>query len=300
MAKRIWVALALAGTVLLTSAAPAAGGVRAGAEEKAEGRVVVAWGADLTPEQKQTLAAQLGVPEGAAEVAVTNAEEHRLLGAYFDARTIGSRAISSVLVRPAPPGTGIRVTTRHIVSVTPAMYENALATAGVRDADVFVVAPFDVSGTAALTGILKAYETSTGEALAPQRREIAPAEVAQTVRLAQALGNPDLAAAFMTRLKAEMARHPSDSPESIRQLIRSVASDLGIQLSDQMVEELVILVQKMKKANIDWDGVQSQLARARSELHRFLGNDTPLLKAWVDRIYDWIVQLLTLVRQWLA
>ena len=38
------------------------------------------------------------------------------------------------------------------------MYINALATAGVKDASVYVTAPFSVSGTPALTGIIKAYE----------------------------------------------------------------------------------------------------------------------------------------------
>ena len=33
------------------------------------------------------------------------------------------------------------------------MYKNALTTAGITDADVKVTAPFEASGTAALTGI---------------------------------------------------------------------------------------------------------------------------------------------------
>lgn len=283
-----------------TALAAAKGGSTAGGGDPTGGKVVVTWGADLTAGEKAALAALLSVPEGAVELTVTNAEEHRLLGAHFDARTIGSRAISSVLVRPAPSGSGIRVTTRHITTVTPAMYENALATAGIRDAEVTVAAPFDVSGTAALAGILKAYETAAGTALAPERKAVAPAEVAQTIRLARAVGNPDLAAAFMTRLKERMAQHPSNSPESIRRLIRSVAADLGVRLSDEMVDELVVLVQKMKAANVDWQGVHDQLAKARAELHAFLGTDTPLLRAWVDRIYGWLTQFLTLVRQWLA
>ena len=43
------------------------------------------------------------------------------------------------------------------------MYANALATAGVEDVNVVVAGPFNVSGTAALVGALKAYSEMTGE-----------------------------------------------------------------------------------------------------------------------------------------
>ena len=43
------------------------------------------------------------------------------------------------------------------------MYKNALATAGISDANIIVAGPFELSGTAALVGILKAYKDMTGE-----------------------------------------------------------------------------------------------------------------------------------------
>ena len=43
------------------------------------------------------------------------------------------------------------------------MYENALATAGIENADIKVAGPFNISGTAALVGAIKAYENMTGE-----------------------------------------------------------------------------------------------------------------------------------------
>ena len=45
------------------------------------------------------------------------------------------------------------------------MYKNALATAGVTDANIIVAGPFQLSGTAALVGIFKAYEEMTGDNL---------------------------------------------------------------------------------------------------------------------------------------
>ena len=57
------------------------------------------------------------------------------------------------------------VTTSNITWCTPEMYISALATAGITDAKVVVAAPFEVSGTAALTGVYKAYEDMTGKKL---------------------------------------------------------------------------------------------------------------------------------------
>lgn len=54
------------------------------------------------------------------------------------------------------------VNTSHITYCTSQMYISALATAGITDAKITVTAPFDVSGTAALTGVYKAYEDITG------------------------------------------------------------------------------------------------------------------------------------------
>ena len=42
------------------------------------------------------------------------------------------------------------------------MYRNVLVTAGITDASVMISAPYPVSGTAALSGIYKAYEDVTG------------------------------------------------------------------------------------------------------------------------------------------
>ena len=72
----------------------------------------------------------------------------------MDKSVIGSRALSSVLVEGKKDGNGIRVTTKNITYCTPGMYENALATAGIKDADIVVAGPFKISGTAALVGAI--------------------------------------------------------------------------------------------------------------------------------------------------
>src|SRR5690606_37599659 len=116
---------------------------------------------------------------------LTHEEEVALVGDYVPKEQLGSRAISSVRVEPGEPGSGIRVETRHITWVPPEMYAEALATAGVEDAVVYVAAPFDVSGTAALAGIYKAYEISAGERLSEERKDLGAREIGVMVKVAK-------------------------------------------------------------------------------------------------------------------
>ncbi len=117
-------------------------------------RPYIALGADLSADERATVLSLLGVTEADLEnydvVTVTNDQEHEYLDSYISSDTIGSRALSSVVVMEAEEGSGITVTIKNISYCTEGMYENALATAGVEDAEVIVAGPFSISGTAAL------------------------------------------------------------------------------------------------------------------------------------------------------
>ena len=119
----------------------------------------LALGADLSADQKAAVLASMGISEadlGSYDIiTTTNAEEHAALDKYIDPALIGTKSLSSVLVKPAESGHGVVVTTNNINYCTTNMYRNALITAGVTDADIFVTAPTSISGTAALIGALK-------------------------------------------------------------------------------------------------------------------------------------------------
>lgn len=131
-----------------------------------KGETVVTLGKDLTGTQRDQILKEMGVSENADTVTiidVTNEEEHQYLGKYLGADVIGRRAISSAKIVLTSSGEGISVKTNKITTITPSMYANAAITAGIKDADIYVTAPFEVSGTAGLTGIIKAFEAATGE-----------------------------------------------------------------------------------------------------------------------------------------
>ncbi len=133
---------------------------------------VISLGKNLSEEQrKQMLFLFGGAKEGTKIIEVSNEEEREYLGEYIDEKLLGTRAISSVYVEKLPEGEGITVESKNITWVTNDMYRNAIVTAGIKDAKIIVAAPFEVSGTAALTGVMKAFEDLTGEKNYRNRKE---------------------------------------------------------------------------------------------------------------------------------
>lgn len=155
------------------------------------GDVFITLGEDLTSEQKDELLNRMEVSSDVETLVVTNEEEHTYLGDYISARQIGNRALSSSKITIGESGTGIHVKSDRINWVTNEMYANALITAGVKDADVYVTAPFDVSGTAALTGLIKAYESAADIAIPEEQKEVANEEMVRTAELAETIGNKE-------------------------------------------------------------------------------------------------------------
>ena len=130
--------------------------------QAAEGdKPILALGADLSADQRATVLGLLGISESDLGdydvISITNAEEHQYLDSYLSSSVIGTHALSSVLIRPADEGEGLNVTTCNISYCTIDMYTNALLTAGLQDANVYVAAPSNISGTSALIGAVKGY-----------------------------------------------------------------------------------------------------------------------------------------------
>lgn len=116
---------------------------------------IVTLGKDLTLNQRDEILREMNATEDAKIIEVTNQEEYEYLGDVLTSKEIGNKAISSAIVRYTNKGSGLNIDlSPNIVVVSESSYRNAMTTAGVTDADVYVTAPGKVSGTAALTGIL--------------------------------------------------------------------------------------------------------------------------------------------------
>ncbi|SDM82107.1 Uncharacterized protein YpuA, DUF1002 family [Fictibacillus solisalsi] len=257
--------------------------------DAAPGDVIVTLGEDLTPDQKTKILNEMGVSSDVDTVTVTNEEEHQYLGKYVSKAQLGTRAISSSKVTLAEKGKGLHVEAKNINWVTDSMIVNALVTAGVKDADIYVTAPFEVSGTAALTGILKAYEQKADVNIPEEKKQVANEEVVKTAELGDRIGTKE-ATQLITEIKQELADHPVKNESELRDLIKRVAERLGITLTDDELNSLVSLFNKMKDLNINWDKVRDQLQNVRDNLDGFLNKEET--QSFLQKFIDFIISII--------
>jgi len=245
-------ALALLAVALLASLS--------GVARAAVDKVVVTLGADLDSSQQQQMLDLFGVDRDTTTVIeVTNAEERTYLeGAVPDAQ-LGTRAISSAYVHVKDDGSGIKVQTKHITYVTARTYANALATAGVKDAEVYAAAPFDVSGTAALTGVFKAFEEATGEPIPEASKEVATQELVDTAAVGEQVGNADAIAQLVEQVKLEIVKQGLKDPAAIREVVVRIAAELKITLTDAQIDQLVQMLVQVQSLNLDLGKLQQQM-----------------------------------------
>lgn len=214
-----------------------------------EQRVVL--GADLNAEQREQMLRDFGLLPGVVpELTVTIQEERAHLQGVVPDSVIGSRSISSIYIITAPAGTGLDITINNINWLTEAIYRNALITAGITDARVIISAPVPVSGTAALTGIYKAFEDITGEELSEEAKRISIEEAVLTGNLAEALGDDENITALINELKLILDETQHMTDDQVRTEIRNLAVEHNISLTDTQVEQILRLVRSLEGLDI--------------------------------------------------
>ncbi len=218
----------------------------------------LALGEDLSEEQLQTVLNTMGIAkEDLASynvVYITNEEEHQYLDGYIDSSVIGTNALSCVMVKETDAGSGLRLTTVNINYCTINMYRNALITAGVENADILVVGPFPLSGTAALIGAMKAYEEMSGETLNEEAQETALAELVVTgdvVSTGETAEEADKLQEVIDYIKAEVIAGDITNWDDILVIIENAEIEFNITLTDEQKQQIADLMQKIADLDID-------------------------------------------------
>ena len=223
-------------------------------------------GADLSDEQVEAVYGMFGIRRGdAIELKMTNAEERTYLEGYVDNSLIGTRSISCVYVELLPEGSGMSVTTSNINWCTGEMYISALATAGITDASIIVAAPFEVSGTAALSGVYKAYEDMTGKKLDDLAKLVSTQELTVTGELAAQIGAMD-STAIVNELKMMLDVTQTMSDDEIRAEIREIASRYNVNLTNTQVEQLLTLCRSLE--GLDAESLKARVQDVQNTLQK--------------------------------
>ncbi|MCR4648519.1 MAG: DUF1002 domain-containing protein [Lachnospiraceae bacterium] len=226
-------------------------------ETKAEKKPFISLGKDLTDEQLDYVLGEMGITRD--DLAnyrvyyVTNQEEHEKLDSYIDPSVIGSISLSSVMVKENNPGYGIKVSTRNIDYCTVSMYKNALLTAGVKDADVLVVGPFPISGTAALIGAWHAYEEMTGEELVDEAKDTALNEMIVTASIVDSFDDSqtEKVQELVDYVKASVIAEGIENPEDVKEIIEKAEGLFGIDLNEDQTDSLSNVMGNVAKLDID-------------------------------------------------
>lgn len=215
----------------------------------ADASKVVCIGSDLTEEEKTLMRYYFGISDdnSVQTIYVTNQDEVDHLSGYIPREQIGTRTVSCAYINPTESG-GIKVKTANLQYVTANMIASTLADLGIQNCEVVSACPFQVSGTGALTGIIMAYETATGQTIDTTKKEIATQEVVVTKDIAKDVGNIQ-AEYIIGQTKQEALEKGLTTPQEIKGIVTDIASKDNIQISDTQVNNITNLTQNIVNQN---------------------------------------------------
>lgn len=245
---------------------------------------VVTLGGDLTDSQKEDMLKYFGVNRQDADVIEVHIDEERkYLSDVASSDQIGTKSISCAYVEPTTSG-GLNVSTNNISWVSSSMIKNALITAGVKNANVKAAAPFSVSGTAALTGILKGYENSSaGGKIDEDKKKVANDELMTTGELGDKIGK-DKAAGLINDIKTQVVKDKPDTEEGVKQIVENVTNNYNVNLSPEDINKITALMNKINGLNLNFGDIKGQLNSVANQLKGTLSS--PEAQGFFARIIE--------------
>ena len=224
----------------------------------ADSEKVVTLGADLTEAERTSMLQYFGVTESEVTIVeVNNQEERKYLEGIATESQIGKRTYSCAYIMPTNEGK-INVRTANLTWVSTSMIANTLVTAGIDSCDVVAAAPKQVSGTGALTGIIKAYETVTDETLDAEKTELAMEELFETAELGSEIGQEE-ASAVMNEVKAQVIKDNVTDQQKVEDIVNEVADYYNVQIPEDKVDDVSKLMVDIGSKDYDYDKIQGTM-----------------------------------------
>lgn len=221
--RKRWAAWLLALVMLLCQPVSLPAHAEEAAAQVQAAQIVLTMGADLSQDQRSYILQYFGISEDQVqEITITNSDERSQLNGLVADEVIGTRTVSCALVRPTNSG-GIQVKTANTNYVTSNMIAMNLSSSGVYNCEVLIAAPFEVSGTGALTGVMMAYEAASGETLDPEKKQLANEEMVITGEIAETVGQ-DQATLVVNDIKIHIIRDQITDQQEINTVVDDVIS----------------------------------------------------------------------------
>ncbi|MBW6409307.1 DUF1002 domain-containing protein [Clostridium weizhouense] len=259
---------------------------------------VVTLGGDLTKTQKNDMLNYFKVTKNDANIIeITTDEEKKYLGNVASSAQLGNKSISCSYVEPTSKG-GLVISTNNLTWVTDGMIRNALITAGIENANVVASAPFKVSGTAALTGILKGFENSSaGQKIDENKKEVANEEIVVTGDIADKIGQ-DQAAQLINDVKKDVVKKKPKTEEEIEKIVQKAMKEYKVQLSAEDRESINSLMTKINKLDLNYSKIKDQLNDATNKLKEKLNSEEA--QGFFAKVKEFFSDLFTSIGEWLS
>jgi uncharacterized protein YpuA (DUF1002 family) len=229
-------------------------------------------GADLSSNQKEEMLKYFNVTKNDANILeITSKEEHAYLGKVASESQLGNKAISCSYVDSTEKG-GLNVSTNNLTWVNDGMIKNALITAGIENANVKASAPFKVSGTAALTGILKGFESSsTGKKIDEDKKDAANEELITTGNIAEKIGQND-ASNLMNDIKKDVIKEKPKTDKEIKKIVDKATEEYKTKLSDEDIANIKAVMSKINSLDLNYNNLKDQLNDVTNQLKNKLNS----------------------------
>lgn len=238
---------------------------------KADSSKVVTLGANLTDEQKASMYEYFGTsPDEVATIEVNNSDERKYMEGIATEAQIGTKTYSCSYVEPTSSG-GIQVKVANLTFVTSSMIASTLLTSGMENCNVVAASPMAVSGTGALTGIMMAYESASGETLSEDQKATAVEELVTTGDLAEAIGQQE-AADLMNDVKQTVIEDGLTDEGEITDAINDAADDLGVTISEEQMAQITSLMQSISQYDYDVKALKKTLDNLDGKSGGFFSN----------------------------
>lgn len=244
---------------------------------KADSSKVVTLGNDLTNEQKASMYEYFGTNADAVEtITVTNQDERKYMEGIASEAQIGTKTYSCSYVEPTTKG-GIQVKVANLTFVTSSMIASTLTTSGVENCNVVAASPIEVSGTGALTGIMMAYETASGETLDEGKKAAATEELVTTGELADDIGQ-EQAANLMNDVKEQVIEDGITDEGQISDIIQQAAKSQGVTLTDDQMAQITGLMTQIGQYDYDVKALQETLDNLSGKEEGFIAKIVDSIK----------------------
>lgn len=203
-----------------------------------------------------------------AEETVITAGDVNKISSDISQRTYNSNQIFSCAMVDLSSNSNIDIDVdSSITTVTASMYKSALESAGITKGHVIVTSPVTATGESALAGVMKAYETATGQVIPDEVKDAANNELyTQSEVVNSSNASADDVAKLMEEAKDEVAKQNTTDSQTIINIVNNIASNNNIQITDNNVNQIADSIQETQS-------VQDQANQYKQQVSDFINSD---------------------------